>query len=152
MQEEPQDTPANRRRTFTREFKLGVIKYHKNVKSIHRTSDKYKIDRKQVRSQKRKEGRIIKKLWFVSRAKQIFRSKYNDTGTEFKFSNNWFIEFRKRHRISFRKKIMLLREVLRELIENFHKTSQSVRRRGTYQLSDLSQYGPDAASLRHGRW
>ena len=77
----------------------------------------------------------------MTRAKQIFRSEYNDTGTDFKFSNNWFLGFRKRHRISFRKKTHVAQKSpaqLRELIEDIHKTSQSVRRRGTYQLSDLA--------------
>ena len=59
VQQKPQDTLANRRRSFTREFKLGVIKCRKHVKSIHRTSDKYKIDRKQVRSWLKKEKSIV---------------------------------------------------------------------------------------------
>ena len=40
-----------RRRSYTREFKLGVIKYYrKHGESIHRTPDHYKVDRKQVRN------------------------------------------------------------------------------------------------------
>ena len=113
--EEPSDKPSKNRRSFTGEFKLGVIKhYRKHGQSIHHTSDKYKIDRKQVRNglkneetifgqkkrtkairrgkvrfpdleqklydefiQKRNEGRIIKKWWFMPRAKQIVRSDYD---------------------------------------------------------------------------
>ena len=48
--EEPSDKPSKNRRSFTREFKLGVIKhYRKHGQSIHRTSDKYKIDGKHYR-------------------------------------------------------------------------------------------------------
>ena len=60
VQQEPPDTPVNHRRSFTREFKLGVIKYyHNHGKSIHGTSDKYKVDRKQVRSWLNKEESIV---------------------------------------------------------------------------------------------
>ena len=71
--------------------------------------------------QKRNKGRIIKKWWFMSRAKQIVRSEYDDEGTNFKFSNNWFLGFRKCHRISFRKKLMFLRNLLHNY-ENLSRT------------------------------
>ena len=166
-----------RRRSYTREFKLGVIKYYrKHGESIHRTSDHYKVDRKQVRNwlkkevniigqkkkskaqrfgkvrypelekklydefiEKRKEGRIIKKWWFVARARQIARSEYKDT--DFKVSNSWFVRFRQRFKISYRKKTHVAQKSpaeLRESVEMFHKASQAIRRRGVYQLKDLA--------------
>ena len=49
-----------RRRSYTREFKLGVIKYYrKHGESIHRTSDHYKVDRKQVCTGWRRRVNII---------------------------------------------------------------------------------------------
>ena len=171
--EEPSDKPSKNRRSFTREFNLGVIKhYRKHGQSIHHTSDKYKIDRKQVRNwlkkeetifdqkkrtkairrgkvrfpeleqklydefiQKRNEGRIIKKWWFMSRAKQIVRSDYDDESTNFKFSNNWFFGFRKRHRISLRKKTHVSQKPPTRI---YRELSQKVSLLRTYLLGDLA--------------
>ena len=78
----------------------------------------------------------------MSRAKQIVRSDYDDEGTNFKFSNNWFLGFRKRHRRSFRKKNSCFSNLLRNyenLSRTFTKSHKSVRNNGTY-INDGKTY------------
>ena len=48
----------------------------------------------------RKKGLKVKGWWFRLRAKQILTELESDTN--FQFSNGWFLDFKKRHRISMR--------------------------------------------------
>ena len=146
------DGPS-RRRSFTREYKLDVIKYHEeNGLSLHKTARHFGIDRKQVRDwlrkkmnimaekknqksqrfgkvlypelekklfaefiERRKEGNLVKRLWFTTRAKQLARSEYNIDN--FQVSNGWFCRFRKRFNISYSAKSHVVQSVPVELKE-----------------------------------
>ena len=99
-----------KRQSYTREFKLSVVSwYFKNGKNVSNTSLEFKVDRKQVRTwvakessirakfpdmekhlhteflKLKKEGRSIKKWWFVTTGREFLKNCHPDA--KFLFSD-----------------------------------------------------------------
>ena len=88
----------------------------------------------------RKEGKRVKRWWFNSKAREILKEKHPQEASSFNYSNRWFQAFRRRYRVSLRRKTHAAQKspaALRSAIENFHAKLLRERKRGNYALKDL---------------
>ena len=82
----------------------------------------------------RSPGKAVKRWWFSARTRQSIAE-------EFKFSDRWFYEFCRRHRISLRRKTHTGQKSsaeLKDAIEMFHEKLLRERRKGTFSLADIA--------------
>ena len=97
----------------------------------------------------RKSGRKCKRWWFLSQAKRLIADNYPDVN-EFKFSESWF---RKRYRISLRKKTHTSQKSPNDaaiVVKTFHQTLRRARKAGTYKLNDIANMGQTPLSFIMG--
>ena len=91
-------------------------------------------------SERRAQGKIVKKWWFISRAKKLLNELHPDI-TNFKFSDRWFAGFCRQNKLSLRRKIRVSQKSplhLKDSIEKFHAKLLRERKRGTYKLCDIA--------------
>ena len=82
----------------------------------------------------RSEGKAVERWWFSARTRQLIAE-------EFKFSDQWFYRFCRRHRISYRRKTHTAQKSPAELknaIEMFYGKLLRERRRRTFSLAYIA--------------
>lgn len=116
-------------------------------------SEKYPLAAKLLIAEfklRRAKGSKISKLWMKTKMKKKIESCYGkEVANKFKASNNWFQRFKRRHKISLRRRTNKKKNAAndgRETIQRFHrnlrKALQSKRRRNTSFVADPT----------YGRW
>ena len=116
-------------------------------------SEKYPLAAKLLIAEfklRRAKGSKISKLWLKTKMKQKIESCYGkEVADKFKASNNWFQRFKRRHKISLRRRTNKKKNAAndgRETIQRFHrdlrKAVQSKRRRDMSFVADET----------YGRW
>ena len=93
---------------------------------------------------RRSEGRQIKRWWFTAKMKELVQELYADDekAEHFKFSSRWLIGFCKH---AAQKSL----DEVKEIMSSFHKHLIRIRKRGTYQLKDISNIDKIIDSARH---
>ena len=72
-----------------------------------------------------KEGKLVKRWWFNSKARELMKEKYPDEASSFKLSHRWFEGFCRRYRISLRRKThTALRTQLRKSIQGLYESAK----------------------------
>lgn len=95
-------------------------------------------------SERRALGKIVKKWWFISRAKTLIKELYpnaDNEATTFKFSDRWFSGFCRRNKLSLRRKTHTSQKSpahLKDSITKFHSKLLRERKRGSYKLGDIA--------------
>ena len=120
-----------------------IRKQNRNSKSVRGRKAVYpELEKKLLDefSQRRAQGKIVKKWWFISRAKKLLTELHPDE-TNFKFSDRWFIAFCRRNKLSLRRKTHVSQKSpsqLKASVEKFHAKLLRERKRGTFRLCDIA--------------
>ena len=81
----------------------------------------------------RKKGLKMKKWWFILKAKEILKELEPGSEETFRFSDDWFSGFKKRHKISFRRPTNTCQkepEDKRSIIQQFHRSIREKAKKG----------------------
>ena len=98
---------------------------------------------------RRKQGKIVKEWWFLSKARKIMSEEY-PSNIIFKYSNRWFNGFCRRNRISLRRKTHVAQKspaTLKDAIQKFHAKLLRERIRSTFSTGRHSKHGPNTTAL-----
>lgn len=120
-----------------------IRKQKRKSKSSRSSNPKYPLLEKRLQEEfreRRTQGKIVKKWWFISRARQIL-SELHPTETTFKFSDRWFSGFCRRNKLTLRRKTHVAQKspsLLEDSVKKFHAKLQRERKRGTYKLGDIA--------------
>jgi transposase-like protein len=120
-----------------------IRKQKRKSKTVRGRKEMYPLFEKKLFeefSERRAQGKIVKKWWFISRAKKLLNELHPDI-TNFKFSDRWFAGFCRRNKLSLRRKTHMSQKSpshLKDSIEKFHAKLLRERKRGTYKLCDIA--------------
>lgn len=120
-----------------------IRKQKRKSKSVRGRKAKYPLLEKKLLeefSERRSQGKIVKKWWFISRAKKLLK-ELNPNETTFKFFDRWFAGFCRRNRLSLRRKTRVSQKSpsqLKASVEKFHAKLLRERKRGTFKLCDIA--------------
>ena len=90
--------------------------------------------------ERRKQGKIVKKWWFLSRSRTLMAELYPNA-TDFKFCDRWFGGFCRRNKLTLRRNTHVAQKPPAQLmasIGKFHAKLIRERMRGNYALCDIA--------------